>query len=202
MTVLDILLSRASVSALQEPAPNGRDLDMILECGLRAPDHGGLCPWRFVVIRGAARDVFADNVVSKLKLHDAAAPQAFIARQRAKLTKTPLIIALGVRLNLKTTIPEIEQTLSVGAAAMNMLNAIYASGYGGIWVTGPVSYDPHTLGVLGFESTDKLVGFLLVGTAKEEVPVPRRPDIYKCVMEWKENGDVCPYELGLPRRKD
>ncbi len=51
---LEVLLSRQSVSALQEPAPDDADLALILEAGLRAPDHGRLRPWRFILIRGAA----------------------------------------------------------------------------------------------------------------------------------------------------
>ena len=51
---LDLLLGRRSVSALQDRAPTGHDLDLILDLGLRAPDHGRLRPWRFVLIRGDA----------------------------------------------------------------------------------------------------------------------------------------------------
>ena len=54
LLALDQLLARRSVGPLQEPAPQGADLDLILDAGLRAPDHGRLKPWRFVVIRGDA----------------------------------------------------------------------------------------------------------------------------------------------------
>lgn len=46
MSAIDVLLSRSSTSELAEPAPDGRDLDQILQAGLRAPDHGKLRPWR------------------------------------------------------------------------------------------------------------------------------------------------------------
>ena len=47
---LDMLLSRASSGELRDPAPSGRDLELIAEAGLRAPDHGKLRPWRFIAI--------------------------------------------------------------------------------------------------------------------------------------------------------
>ncbi|MBF3727460.1 nitroreductase family protein, partial [Burkholderia pseudomallei] len=57
------LLSRRSRWPLTEPAPGPRELDAIFDAALRAPDHGNLRPWRFVVIRGAARHAFGDLLV-------------------------------------------------------------------------------------------------------------------------------------------
>jgi nitroreductase len=198
MTVLDVLLSRVSVSSLQEPTPEGRDLDLILASGLRAPDHGGLRPWRFVLVRGAAREAFADTIIEALKLEETAAPRSLIARHRARLLNAPLIIALGVRLQPGTPIPEIEQMLSAGAAAMNMLNAAHALGYGGIWITGAMTYDPAVLGVLGLEASDKLAGFLFVGTPKEMSRTVRRPDVSNHVTEWTDKGTVSPFAESAP----
>jgi nitroreductase len=52
-----MLLSRASVvpAQLAEPGPSEGELATILDAGLRSPDHGRLRPWRFAVVRGAAR---------------------------------------------------------------------------------------------------------------------------------------------------
>ena len=49
LLALDQLLSRRSVGLLQEPAPESADLDLILDTGLRAPDHGRLKPWRSAI---------------------------------------------------------------------------------------------------------------------------------------------------------
>src|ERR1700716_459208 len=62
MRALELLLSRQSAGALQEPAPEGAELDLILDAGLRAPDHGRLRPWRFVLIRGAQRAKWAERL--------------------------------------------------------------------------------------------------------------------------------------------
>ena len=57
MNALDAVLTRQSVAPafLREPAPDDAALERILAAGASAPDHGRLRPWRFILIRGAAR---------------------------------------------------------------------------------------------------------------------------------------------------
>src|SRR5476651_2480477 len=65
-TALDLLLSRRSGSAkaMKAPGPSQKQLAQILQAGARAPDHGKLFPWRFIVFEGNARaragDIFAE----------------------------------------------------------------------------------------------------------------------------------------------
>jgi nitroreductase len=169
LRAVELLLSRQSANLLQEPAPEGADLDLILDAGLRAPDHGRLRPWRFVLIRGEQRQVWAERLAQAAEARDPANGQAMGEKSRAWVARTPLIIAVGAEVKAGN-IPEIEQVLSAGAAAMNMLNAIHLLGYGGMWVTGANSYDPQVNKWLGFEAPSRLVGFLGVGTAR---PLPK-----------------------------
>ncbi len=103
---------------------------------------------------------------------------------RGKILAPPLIIALGVHIVPDHKIPEIEQVLAVGAAAMNMLNAAHALGFGGVWVTGPNAYDPAVASALGFEPPDRLAGFLYLGTPSAPLPQLRRPALAEHVREW------------------
>ncbi|ABC34843.1 nitroreductase [Burkholderia thailandensis] len=182
--LLGDLLSRRSRWPLTEPAPGPHELDAIFDAALRAPDHGNLRPWRFVVIRGAARHAFGDLLV---ELADARAPDdppGSHEHRRAKALAAPLIIALGAALNPTSKVPEIEQLLAVGAAAMNMLNAIHQLGYGGFWATGVDSYEPAMHDTLGFGADERLVGFLFVGTPATPANDTRRPDRDAHVREW------------------
>ena len=52
MDALDLLLNRRSIAKLSDPAPEGVALENIIKAGLRAPDHGALTPWRFVIAHG------------------------------------------------------------------------------------------------------------------------------------------------------
>jgi nitroreductase len=183
MRALELLLDRQSVGVLQEPAPEGAELDLILDAGLRAPDHGKLRPWRFVLIRGEQRKAWADRVAAAALARDPENGAAIGERYRAWVDRTPLIIALGVEVRAGHKIPEIEQLLSAGAAAMNMLNAIHLLGYGGMWVTGVNAYDPAVAAALGFEAPSRLAGFIAVGTPRT-LPRADRPSRAEHTRDW------------------
>ena len=186
LVALDQLLARRSVGLLQDPAPRDTDLDLILEAGLRAPDHGRLRPWRFVLIRGEPRQAWAERLAQAALARDPLNGPAMAEKSRAWVARTPLIIAVGAELKAGN-IPEIEQLLSAGAAAMNMLNAIHLLGYGGMWVTGANCYDPQVNKWLGFEAPSRLVGFLGVGTPRPQpadAPKIARPARDRHTTEW------------------
>ena len=187
MRALELLLSRQSAGLLQEPAPEGAELDLILDAALRAPDHGRLKPWRFVLIRGEKRLKWADRLAEAAMARDPATGPAMGEKYRAWVERTPLIIAVGAEIRAGHSIPEIEQVMSAGAAVMNMLNAIHMLGYGGMWVTGLNAYDPRINAWLGFEAPSRLVGFLAVGTprpAPKDAPRPARPSRDQHTKEW------------------
>jgi nitroreductase len=72
----------------------------------------------------------------------------------------------------------------MGAATMNLLNAIHALGYGGFWATGDDSYDPAMHAALGFGASERLLGFLFVGTPVRSNERPAaRPDRATFVRE-------------------
>ena len=182
---MEVLLSRASTGDLREPGPDGRELELIVEAGLRAPDHGKLRPWRFVAIEGDAKHRFAALCIAALQARDPEAPGAEIERMRGKLLSPPLIIALGVHVTPGLAkVPEIEQVMAVAASAMNMLNAAHALGYAGKWVTGPNAYDPAVAAGLGLAAPDRVAGFLYVGTRIDSAPAARRPDVAGHLVRW------------------
>jgi nitroreductase len=178
MTALDVLLSRRSIPAqcLTGPGPDEAQLGAALDAALRAPDHGRMQPGRFKLIRGAARARFAELLVSAARARDPAMPPAQLDKLRSRPQQVPLVIAVGARLRDNPKVPEIEQLLSVGASAMNLLNALHAQGFGAIWLTGPSVYDPAVAKGLGYADDERLLGFMYVGTIGAVVPMaPARP---------------------------
>ncbi len=184
---LEAMMTRNSVPAkfLSEPAPDGADLEAILETAMRAPDHASLRPWRFLIIRGDARrrlgEIFADALCRRDPLADAAAREKELGRP----LRSPLIIAVCadvVEGNPK--VPVVEQIVTVGAAAQNMLNAAHAMGYAAIMLTGKNAHDSHVKQALGLQPKDEIVGFLYFGTPDIEVRTKKRPAAAEFVREW------------------
>lgn len=181
---LEVLLSRQSHWPLTEPAPADAELDLIFDAALRAPDHGNLRPWRFVTIRGDARGPLGDVLVDLACARSPGEPRSAHAHRRQKAYAAPIVIALGAAISSQSTVPETEQLLAVGAATMNMLNAIHALGYGGFWATGADSYEAQLHDALGFAPNERLLGFLFVGTPKNPGQATTRPARSEHVREW------------------
>jgi len=184
---VEAMLSRNSVPAklLREPAPAGADLEAILETAVRAPDHASLRPWRFLIIRGDARlrlgEIFAEALSRRDPLADAATRE----REMGLPMRSPLIIAVCAEIvENNPKVPVIEQIVTVGAAAQNMLNAAHAMGYAAIMLTGKNAHDPYVKQALGLRPKDEIIGFLYFGTPESEVQPKKRPAAAEFVREW------------------
>ena len=180
--VLDFLARRRSVSAvnLVEPAPSQDQLDRLLQLAARVPDHGKLAPWRFVVLEGAAKAAFADRIEAiALDRGDATA-----AAKLGKLKIPPMALAV-ISSPRPAAIPEWEQQLSAGAVCTTLLYAALAMGFGANWITDWYAYDPQAIAVLGLTGTERVAGFILLGTPKEPPLERERPSADALVTRWQ-----------------
>lgn len=167
MDALTALQTRTSAPRLTEPAPKPAELEQILKAGLRAPDHGMLRPWKFLVIEGEGRNKLAQMFVDVMKPEN--------EERKQKLLTTPMrapMIIIGVA-TIKEGKKPVEQVCSMAAALQNMSVACHALGYGSIWLTGGPAYDAGVKTALGLKQTDEIVGYLYVGTPTlKDRPVP------------------------------
>ncbi len=178
------LTARRSTINLRAPAPGDAELAEIFAAAMRAPDHGRLRPWRFVVVRAEGLASLADLLGQAWIARDPNVNPAWVERTRTRILGVPMLIALGTRLTLPHAIPESEQVLSVGAAGMNLINALHMAGYGGMWVTGGHAYDPTVNAAFGFTAPDRLAGLFYVGTPVAAQPPAAPPPLSAHVAEW------------------
>lgn len=184
----EYLKSRRTISAafLGEPAPDKDQLAEILTIASRVPDHGKLTPWRFVIFRGEARIQAGEALAKRFAEIHPEAEDKQIAEERMRLAKAPLSVAVICRAVPHVKIPEIEQLLSAGAAAMNLMHGTHALGFAAQWVTGWVAYDDAAGQILGLQPDERLVGIIHIGTATVP-PVDRpRPPLSDIVSEWSQ----------------
>lgn len=187
MQAIDALLKRRSAKTLTDPPPDEGALELLLESAARAPDHGRLRPWRFIVIRGSARERLGELLADQLLRVQPAASGESLQRERQKALRAPLIIVVAAVCNTSAKIPPIEQIISAGAAAQNLLLAAGALGFGAMWKTGGAAYDEGVKMALGLEARDTIVGFLYVGTVPpESAPAPARTEWQDRVSYWGE----------------
>ena len=141
MQAIDLLLTRRSARTLAEPAPDAASLELILASAVRAPDHGRLRPWRFVVVREAARARLGELLAKHLQRSQAQVSAETLERERCKAFRAPLVVVVGAHVNTAVKIPVIEQVLAAGAAAESMMLAAVALGFNAMWKTGAAAYD-------------------------------------------------------------
>jgi nitroreductase len=181
---IEALTTRASPRELVEPAPDARTLDRILRAGMRAPDHGRLRPWRFIIVAGAARTAFGDVLSAALQRREPGVAEAALAKERGKPLRAPLIIVVAARLREHRGVPAVEQIIAAGAAAQNILVAAHALGFGGFWRTGAAAYDNAVKRALGLRADDAIVGFLYLGTPPGAAAALPMPDVAAHVTYW------------------
>jgi nitroreductase len=180
--VLRFLALRRSTSAvsLAEPGPGAAELDQLLRLAARVPDHGKLAPWRFVILEGTAKAAFA----ARLDALAQARGDATAAAKLGKLKVPPLCVAV-ISSPKPSAIPEWEQLLSAGAVCTNLLYAALAMGYGGNWITDWYAYDTEASAILGLQASEKVAGFMLLGTPREAPMERERPDLAPLVSHWR-----------------
>jgi nitroreductase len=176
---LELLKTRRSIKPVEllGPAPTTTEVETLLTIASRVPDHGKLVPWRFIVFEGDARLTAGEAIVAafRSKYPQATAEQA--ESERRRLARAPLVIAVVSRAAPHIKIPEWEQVLSAGAAAMNLVLAAHALGYGASWITEWYAYDRGVLDALGLAPNERIAGFVHIGRASE-VPSDRpRPPL-------------------------
>ena len=179
---LALLTTRRSVKPVElaGPAPSAADLATILTVASRVPDHGKLTPWRFIVFEGDARLAAGEKIAAVFRTDHPEAKPEHIEMERMRLARAALVIAVVSRAAPHVKIPEWEQVLSAGAAAMNVVHSAHALGYAANWMTEWYAYDRRVLDALGLAPHERIVGFIHVGRPTrppEDRPRPPLGDI-------------------------
>jgi len=178
-SAIDLLKTRRSVKPMEltGPAPSPAEIESLLTIASRVPDHGKLAPWRFVVFEGDARRAAGEVIAKAFTATNPQATAEQIEFERNRLARAPLVIAVVSRAAAHVKIPEWEQLMSAGAAAMNLVTAAHAMGYAGSWLTEWYAYDRAVLDGLGLRPHEKITGFVHIGRSAKSPPDRERPSL-------------------------
>ncbi len=171
MDAIELLLTRQSTPRLTTPAPNDRELKIILDAAIRVPDHGALTPWEFIIATGKGLEILADIYVNAAKKRGA--DEDFLHKAKGMPMRAPMVITVVAKTLQHSKVPILEQQIAAGCATMAMQQAAFALGLGAVWRTGEFAFDANVNQALGLKAEDQIVGFLYVGTPA--VIAPTKP---------------------------
>lgn len=183
---LATLLSRHSLGGkhLGEPGPDNEALRLMAQAALRAPDHAGLAPFRFKLVRGAARARLAALFESVALAAGKDAAEARIDAERA--LRPPVTVAVLARIDMgHPLVPAHEQWAAVGGAIANFLNAAHALGFAGKMLSGHKVRQPAIQAAF-CEAGETLVGWISLGTpVREPAPGHAKAGVDEVLSDWR-----------------
>jgi len=183
---LKLLTTRRSVKPIElaGPAPTQAEINTLLTIASRVPDHGKLAPWRFILFEGDARIAAGEKLAAIFRANHPEATADQVDFERKRLARAPLVIAVVSRAAPHVKIPEWEQQLSAGAAAMNLVTAAHALGYAASWITEWYAYDRGALDALGLAPHERIAGFVHIGKPARPPEERDRPDLTAIVSRY------------------
>lgn len=184
--IVDFLSKRTSppIPDLKEPAPNDDEIREMIRIATRVPDHGRLEPWRFIIYRGEARRKVGEQLAALAEKREGPLPEGRRQQELTRFSRAPLVIGVISSPRDHPKVPQWEMFLSGGAAAMNLVHAAGALGYGAQWITNWYSDTEEGRRILGLAPHERVIGFVHIGTYQGTAPERLRPDVDKLISEY------------------
>ena len=178
-SVIDYLLTRnsAPIPELKEPAPTDSQIETMLTAASRVPDHGRLAPWRFILYRGDARVEVGQKLAELAERLEGPLTEGRRQQELTRFSRAPLVVGVISSPKDNAKIPQWEMLLSGGAAAMNLIHAANALGFGANWITNWYSDIAEGRALLGLAPEERVVGFVHIGTYSGQPFERPRPDV-------------------------
>ena len=165
------------------PGPSEAELMRMLSIAARTPDHGGLVPYRFVVVGSDQRDALEALYTAALRTTEPGAPDAKVTKAVANAHAAPALVVLVSSPVAGHKIPLFEQELTCGAAGMNLLHAATAMGFVGGWITGWPATNPAVTASFCREG-ERIAGLIYIGQPGLPLEERVRPDLERIVSRW------------------
>src|SRR5262249_27979230 len=138
---------------------------------------GKLTPWRFIVFEDDARLAAGGAIATAFRAKYPDAKPENVEFERRRLAHAPLVIAVVSRAGPHAKIPEWEQVLSAGAAAMNLVLAAHGLVEGDTRVTGWPALDRGVLDARARPRRERIGGFIPTGTPSGRAQERPRPPL-------------------------
>ena len=182
-----LLQTRRSTAAdlLTGPGPDSETLQVILEIAARVPDHRCVAPFRFIRFEGPAREKAGAVLVEAYAAQEPDADAARLEKERKRFERAPVVIGVVSNVDQTHRTPEWEQLMTAGAVCQNMLIAANAHGFAAQWLTEWYAYDASVSAAFGVSESERVAGYIYIGTAKDRPKERRRPVLSDLISDYK-----------------
>jgi nitroreductase len=137
-------------------------LEELFELARWAPNHHLTNPWRFRVVGPRALE----------RLKAAVGPEG-----AGKLDRAPTLVAVSYVRTPDDPVADEEDLLATGCAAYAVLLGAHGRGLAAYWRTPAVLREPAGRAALGIPETERGIGLLHLGSARQEQRVPERAPV-------------------------
>ena len=149
----------------------------------RAPDHGTLRPFRFVIVgddqRPALSELFAQGALERGQ------PPDDVEKARARAFNGPGLAALVAR--IRPDVPDVplhEQWMCVGAALMNFLNALHVMGFAAKTLSG-LSVSDKAIKVAFCGADETLACWIVAGRPRQPAQPRQSEPVVPALETWR-----------------
>lgn len=181
--VLKFLQTRQSQRHFKEPAPSQAVLNEAFKAAVRAPDHGYLRPWRYVIFQDDARADFGE-VLAQIRRAEGGS-EADIIKARGWFMRAPMVIAAIAHIQERPKIPSTDQEYAVAASVMAFQLALNAQGFDAMWRTGWLVEHEVVRSALKLEYNEKIIGFVYTGLGAKDNTEVKPLDTSVFVSQWR-----------------
>ncbi|MFB6609842.1 nitroreductase [Agromyces sp. NPDC056379] len=161
-SVREAMLARRSSPKVADAAPDDAEVVSLLEAAGRVADHAALRPWRFIALRGDARNRLGDALAAAAGLDGEHG-----ARLAAKPLRAPLLLAIVAVTTPHFKVPAWEQEAVAAGVAHQLSLLLDDAGWGVMWRSGPHTRHPLVAAAHGLTDGERLLGWLYVGGAPD-----------------------------------
>lgn len=170
MDSLDLLHYRRSSKKFGDIAPTSAQLELMFKAALRAPDHGRLKPYRFVVITdriGFEKALF--SAVEEFNLGEYGEGKAQKLSHQA-----PCVVAIIAKLDVSNPkVPVWEQQVCAGCAAYGFQLAANSLGFENVWISKHWVQGNEMRKLLDCQENEQVIGLILVGSPQDKESISR-----------------------------
>lgn len=168
MNTLDFLQRRRSCKKFGKQAPSREQLNEMFKAALRAPDHGRLKPYRFVVIQNLA--LLHQCFLATVEEFDLG--EHGLGKAEKLANQAPCVVAAIAKLDPDNEkVPTWEQIISAGCATYGLQLAANLQGFETVWISKNWIKSQAIRRTLNCTENEQIIGLVMIGSPQDKTEI-------------------------------